>query len=163
MGCATSPQGEFPEPSELLELMRAAGVRMVRMFPSASASSHRFSLATWCIGELLRELERARVPLEVDFALFRRDEPPWDAIHEVCESYPELPIVLIDVQGRNSRSLYPLMSAHGNLYLQTAGVDIHCGLEDMCARFGVRAAIWLRLPGEVPWRGLRPVGTERLR
>lgn len=128
--------GELPPPDELLAQMLAAGVRMARMFPSSVMDGHRFSLADWCCGDLLSALEEARMPLAIDFTLFRRGEPPWDDIYRVSTSHPDLPLILIDVQGRNNRTLYPLLERFENLYIQTAGFNVHDGLEDVARRFG---------------------------
>jgi len=127
---------EMPPSRELVVQMLLAGVRMARIFPSSVMNGHRFSLAEWCAGELLSALEEVRMPLAVDFTLFRRGEPPWDDIFRLCANHPELPLVLIDVQGRNNRTLYALLERFDNLYIQTAGLNVHRGLEDVTERFG---------------------------
>ncbi|WP_283137715.1 amidohydrolase family protein [Rhizohabitans arisaemae] len=134
--------GEMPEPDRLLAGLLAAGVRMARVFPSSAMAGHRFSLASWCSGELLTELQRVRMPLAVDFTLFRRGEPPWHEIHDLAEGYPGLPVILMDVQGRNNRTLYPLLKRYGNLHVQSAGFNVHRGLEDLCARFGAHRVVF---------------------
>lgn len=127
---------EMPESAELVGDLLASGVRLARIFPAWSPQAHRYSLAEWCVGDLLGALEDARVPLECDFTLFRRGEPPWRDIHEMCENHPRLPMILIDIQGRNNRTLYALLRRFPNLYVHTAGLNVHQGLEDFCRRFG---------------------------
>ncbi|GAA5038171.1 putative TIM-barrel fold metal-dependent hydrolase [Thermocatellispora tengchongensis] len=134
--------GEVPEPEELVAGLLAAGVRMARIFPSSEMAGHRFSLAPWCSGELLAALERVRMPLAVDFTLFRRGEPPWREVHDLAEGHPGLPVILMDVQGRNNRTLYPLLKRFGNLYVQSAGFNVHRGLEDLCSRFGAHRVVF---------------------
>jgi hypothetical protein len=134
--------GEMPESGELVRGMLAAGIRLARIFPAWSPQAHRYSLAEWCVGELLGALEDARVPLECDFTLFRRGEPPWRDIHEMCESHPRLPMILIDIQGRNNRTLYALLRRFPNLYVHTAGLNVHQGLEDVCRRFGPERLVY---------------------
>jgi predicted TIM-barrel fold metal-dependent hydrolase len=127
---------EVPGPDELVRQMRAGGVRMARMFPGWSPQAHRYSLAEWCVGELLGALEGFRIPVQLDFTLFRRDEPPWRDIYEVCNNHPRLPLILVDIQGRNNRTLYALLERFDNIYIHTAGLNVHQGLEDICRRFG---------------------------
>src|SRR5690606_27782867 len=99
--------GEFMPPQRYGEELFDHGVRMVRVFPSAALHAHRVSLQDWAFGAALAELERRRVPLVVDFGLFRRPEPPWDTLVSLLHSHPELPIILPEVQARNNRNLYP--------------------------------------------------------
>ncbi|HLU72105.1 MAG TPA: amidohydrolase family protein [Nonomuraea sp.] len=134
--------GELPEPGTLVRELLAGGVRMARIFPSAAMNGHRFSLAPWCSGELLDALERARMPLAVDFTLFRRGEPPWREVYDLAEHHPGLPIILMDVQGRNNRTLYPLLNRFANLHVQSAGLNVHHGLEDLCERFGAHRVVF---------------------
>lgn len=131
-----SHTGELPPPKDLVRDMQSRGVRLARMFPSSAMSGHRFALADWCAGELLDALETAQIPLVVDFTLFRRGEPPWKDVHDLCRDHRGLPLVLVDVQGRNNRTLYPLLEKFENLHVQTAGFNVHRGLEDVCNRFG---------------------------
>lgn len=128
--------GEQPPLDEVMARMREHGVRMARMFPASDLAGHRFAVREWCIGTVLTALESARIPLMLDFSLFRRGEPPWDDIYEVCRFHPDLPVILADVQGRNNRTLYPLLDQFPNLYLCSSGLNVHSGLEDVCAKFG---------------------------
>jgi hypothetical protein len=133
---------ELPPPRTLVHEMLDAGVHMARMFPATNLSGHRFSLADWSVGGLLTELAAHRIPLVLDFKLFRRDEPPWDSIVDICERHPALPVVLVDVQGRNNRNLYPLLAKLPNLYIETAGLNVHHGIEDVCRRFGAERLLF---------------------
>jgi predicted TIM-barrel fold metal-dependent hydrolase len=128
--------GEMDHPKLLVRQMLRENIRMARIFPSFNANSHRFELADWCIGELLAELEVARIPLLIDFALFRRDQPPFRDIYEICKNYPKLPIILIGIQARNNRNLYPLVERFENLHIQTAGYYVHRGIEHFVETFG---------------------------
>lgn len=133
---------EFPRPERLVTLLRDGGVRMVRMFPSAALHGHRFSLQEWCAGELLDALEAAGVPLAIDFGLFRRDEPPWADLFEVASRHPTLALVLVAMQNRNNRSLYPLLERFQQLHLATLGYNVHRGIEDVSRRFGAARIVF---------------------
>lgn len=134
--------GELPPPDQLVADAVASGVRMARMFPSAELAGQRFSLRDWSAGPLLTALETARMPLFLDFTLFRRGEPPWDDVVDVCRNHPELPVVLVEVQGRNNRNLYALLDQFPRLLVQTGGLNVHAGIEDVCARFGAHRLIF---------------------
>ncbi len=116
--------GEMPPPPELCAQMRSQGVRAVRVFPTMQ----NFTLAEWCAGNLLAELERNRIPVFVDHT-----ETNWDAIHAVCEAHPGLPLVLLRVNYRSHRFIYPLLSRHRNLYLEIGLFVAHDALAE-CAR-----------------------------
>ncbi|RQP09579.1 MAG: hypothetical protein EAS51_11390 [Microbacteriaceae bacterium] len=133
---------EFPHPDDFVAQARAAGVGLARMFPAVDLPGHRLALREWSVGPLLSALERARIPLFLDFLLFRRGEPPWDDIVEVCEHHPDLIVILVDVQGRNNRNLYPLLSRYPGLRVQSSGFNVHNGIEDLCERFGAERLVF---------------------
>lgn len=137
-----SHTGEVPPPDELIAELAANDVGIVRMFPAFEAGSHRFALRDWVVGDLLGALEDAAIPLLLDFGLFRRREPPWDDIAEVCTNHPRLAVILVDVQGRNNRTLYPLLERFPGLLVQTAGFNVHRGIEDFTSRFGARRLVF---------------------
>lgn len=134
--------GEQPDIRELAELLAFHGVRFARLFPAAGLDGHRFAMREWCIGPVLTMLEEARIPVGVDFSLFRRGEPPWDDVFDVCSHHPDLEVVLMDVQGRNNRSLYPLLDRFPRLSVCTGGLNVHCGIEDICERFGADRLVY---------------------
>lgn len=134
--------GEFDDPATAVERMRASGVVMARMHPSTSPSAHRFFLAPWVIGAMAEALAAADIPLALDFSLFRRAEPPWDQLHRLMVDHPALRIVLMDIQGRNNRTLYPLLEAFPNLLVQSAGLNVHRGIEDVVQRFGAQRIVF---------------------
>jgi hypothetical protein len=134
--------GEFPPPAELIPQMAAAGLVMARMHPSTDPSGHRYLLAEWVVGELLEALADAEFPLAIDFSLFRRAEPPWELLFQVLQTHQSLKVILMDVQGRNNRTLYPLLERFPNLTIQTAGLNVHRGIEDIVDRFGASRLVF---------------------
>jgi predicted TIM-barrel fold metal-dependent hydrolase len=127
---------EQPAILDLVAEMVENGIRMVRLFPASGLAGHRFALREWCIGPLLTALEEAGIPVGIDFSLFRRGEPPWDDIVEIASAHPDLRIALMDVQGRNNRTLYPLLERFPTVFIGSGGLNVHTGLEDVCRRFG---------------------------
>lgn len=134
--------GEFAEPDVVVAQMRAAGVAMARLHPATDPKGHRYSIAEWLVGPLLDALAAAGMPVALDFNLFRRAEPPWQMLHELLAAHPELDVILIEVQGRNNRTLYPLLERHPNLYVQSAGLNVHRGIEDFVRRFGAERMVF---------------------
>jgi predicted TIM-barrel fold metal-dependent hydrolase len=134
--------GELAPPRELIRQMRDHGVRLAQAFPSSDTTSHRFSLKEWCSGALLNALEEASMPLAIDFRIFRRGEPPWDDLHSVAVNHPYLKLLIVGVQGRNNRTLYALLDRFPGLYIQTLGLNVHAGLEDVVRRFGADRLVY---------------------
>jgi hypothetical protein len=122
--------GEMPEPEPLVAQMLGRGVRAAKLFPAiAGGAGHRFQLHPYVAGPLLKELERYRVPLFVDYLLGRRDDVDWREVAEVCDRYPNLPVVLVRSSGRSNRMLIPMMKALPNLHMETSFYHTHRGLE----------------------------------
>ncbi len=121
--------GEMPESDTLLQDMEVNGVNAVRMYPSKDIQS--FSLEDWNAGMLLGALAEAHVPLILDI------EPAgWDRVAGILSRYPDLPVIVADVNYRHNRFTYPLFETHGNFYLE---LSRHFGagvIEDVAARFG---------------------------
>jgi len=121
--------GEFPDPEKLKQLMKENEVRAATIFPAVS--EHNYSMEEWCCGELLSMLETCRVPLFISL-----DQTDWNEINRLCSAYPELRLVITNVNYRIDRLLYPLLERHPNLYVETSGYKNHRGIEEICSRFG---------------------------
>jgi len=132
--------GEMPAPEILVGEMLAAGVRVARLLPGYNG--HRFSLEPWCAGPLLEKLAAHRVPTMIDFMFFRRDDPDWRLLYDLCQRYPSLPIILTGWSGLASRSFYPLCQACRNLYLDTSRYALFRGLESFCREVGARQLLY---------------------
>ena len=112
------------------------GARLARLFPA----THNFSLRSWCSGTLLRTLSDHRLPL----ALWHT-ETSWEEVHSLCESYPELPIIVEGTPRKilyYNRLFYPLLERFPNLYLELHNLVSYLGIEDIVARFGAGHLIY---------------------
>jgi len=103
--------GEFPTPDELVEAMRVAGVRAVRLCPSADR--HQFPLDSAHAELLLGTLAEHCVPTLLDSA-----EVTWPAVEAMAKAHPRLPIILLGVGYRSVRALYPLFDAAANVRIE---------------------------------------------
>lgn len=117
---------ELPDPGEFAENVRA-NHGAVRLFPS----DHQFRLTPWCIGGLLAALEGESVPLMIDIK-----QTNWDEIAGILASFPDLPVVILDLYYRMNRYMYPLLEDHPNLHIETHTYQIPFGIEDVTRRFG---------------------------
>jgi len=125
--------GEMPPPEQLCDRMMEQGIKAVRLFPQA----HGYSLAEWCSGELLAALERRRIPVFLD-----HDQTSWSEVDAVCSAHPGLPLVLLRVNYRAHRSLYPLFERNANLYVEIGLFVTHNGIEDCARRYGAERLLF---------------------
>lgn len=132
--------GELPPLDALESEMRSVGVRAARIAPEAGC--HAFSLAEVVCGDLFAWLERTRIPLLVELG-----PVSWDSVDRLIEAHPALRLVLMDVTYRTNRDLYPRLKAYEHLYVDTSGLEQHCGIQDVCERFGsARLLFGSRMP-----------------
>jgi len=108
--------GDLREPQAWLERARAAGVKAVRLVPKHS----NYSLAAWCTGPLLNQLEQANMPALLDFGHHHWSQSPipWNDVLEVCHRFPALDVVVLGVTVGDTRNLYAALRAAPNLHLE---------------------------------------------
>jgi len=117
--------GEMTVPD--VDAMIAAGVQAVRLAPV----THKFPLNEAASASLLAALAARRVPL-----LLSLEESSWAEIDGLASRHAALPLIVLDVGYRCDRNLYPLLSKHKGLRVETATYTVHRGLEEVCAHFG---------------------------
>ena len=125
--------GELGDIGAYLDQCIAQGARLARLFPTL----HRFSLAEWSCGEVLRALQERRMPLVI-----WHSEASWDALWTMAGKYPELPIVIEGTEGTGrkimyfDRFYYGLLRDHANVHLELHNLCNFLLIEDMVERFG---------------------------
>jgi hypothetical protein len=132
--------GEMPEPNLLWNEMSDHGIRIVRLLPGLQG--HRFSLEPWCAGPMLEMLQVHRIPTLIDFMFFRRDDPDWKLLYDLCLRYPQLPIILTGWSGLASRSFFALCHVCPNLHLDTSRYALFRGIEIFCEKVGASRLIY---------------------
>ena len=142
--------GEMPPPHELVAQMKAQGVRAARLFPVR----HRFQITQANIGDLLAELETARIPIFVDFGMIAWSEvcTDWRSLDDLCAWYPALPFIVVGEGMGAPRRLFPMWPKHHTLSLETSYYQTHQGLSEIARRFGPERLLFgtqmpLRAPG----------------
>jgi predicted TIM-barrel fold metal-dependent hydrolase len=121
--------GEMLAPRRLLEAMKAAGVKAVRLDPGRAHQG--FSLAEWCAGDLLAALEEAHLPVLLD-----ADAVTWDEVRDLLHNHPALPLVMANCTYRFNRFLYPLFEKYPNLHVEISRFLGAGAIEDVVRRFG---------------------------
>jgi predicted TIM-barrel fold metal-dependent hydrolase len=116
-------------PEDLIQAMREAGVRAVRLCPSGSR--HQFPLRSADARRLLAVLNEHRIPTLLDSA-----EASWDDLAAIGQACPNLPVVLLNVGYRAIRTAYPLLEAMGNLHIEISLYQGCGALREGVERFG---------------------------
>ena len=123
---------EQPPPKELVDWLKASGIRAVRAFPAW----HAFDFLPYCIGPLLEILEDRRVPVLVSYNAPGVHHwpltPPWDHIERTARAFPRLPIVVVLTGMLQDRRWLPLLNECPNVRC-----DISCctfGLIELVCR-----------------------------
>jgi hypothetical protein len=127
--------GEMPPPDQLLDELKALGVKAVRAYPART--HHSFSLAGWCAGELLAALDAARVPLILDAEIVS-----WEDVWSLLKSYLHLPLIMANCSYRHNRYLYPLFEKFQNLFVETSRFMGGGTIEDVIRHFGTRPLLF---------------------
>ncbi|MDP6777177.1 MAG: amidohydrolase family protein [Candidatus Latescibacteria bacterium] len=105
----------------------------------AKCRKNKFTLATWCAGEMLEAMQAARLPLMVS-----HDEVDPDHLHGVLSDFPGLPVILQEVPrvGYN-RVVYPLLGKHPQFHKVCDPPQfVHLGIEYLVNRFGPDQLLW---------------------
>jgi len=118
--------GDLPEPAAWVRQAVEAGVRAVRLFPRHGL----YTLREWCAGPLLAALERAELPLLLDFGPRHWSErvTPWEGIREACERHPGLSVVVIGSTVGETRDAVALLRLLPNLSLEYHAFNVPDGL-----------------------------------
>jgi predicted TIM-barrel fold metal-dependent hydrolase len=128
--------GEIASVGDHLDEAIARKARAVRLFPK----SHSFSLAEWCAGSILSEMQARRMPL-----ILWHSETTWDHTHSLCLAYPELPVI-VEGAGRkilyDNRMFYQLLADCPNFCLELHNLTNCFGIEDIVARFGAERLVF---------------------
>lgn len=127
--------GEMPAGDTLVRYLEDGGARAARMYPV----QHRYPAdETWC-GATYATLAEAEIPLLVDS---RSGQITWQQVDEIMTAHPTLKLLLIRVNYRTERTLYPLLTKHLNLRIETELYLQYRGIADITSRFGAERFIF---------------------
>jgi len=124
---------EIAPPDELIPEMLELGVRAARLYPK----THGFPTSDDICGPLLGALQERRIPLFIDVA-----ELDVAAAAQLCERYPELPVVLCGVGWGVDRALEPALDRAPNLHVETHFFQGHRAYERIVNQVGAERLIF---------------------
>lgn len=126
---------EFPSPDELVEQMRAARVRALRVFPE----SHRYLLRTEVFGATFEMMIDLRVPLIVSLAR----GTTWPMIYDLLSELPELIVVVADYDCWGAdRWFRPLLERYEHVYVDLADYLLDGGIEALVRDHGATRLLY---------------------
>lgn len=141
--------GETPPSNVVVRMMLDAGVAAARIFPR----TFRVPFRVWALDTLLAALAAHRIPLWVDFGheSWSEEAIDFDGLYQVCQAFPELPVVLVRPNIGTDRSLYPLMQQCPQLHVETSYYTVHRGIEHLALTFGPERILFgTGLPDRAP-------------
>jgi predicted TIM-barrel fold metal-dependent hydrolase len=119
--------GEMGSVQDMLGDLAQAGIRAVRLYPQ----EHTFSLADWQCGDLFAALAERRYVVLVDLA-----QTNWSEIEHVCQTYPQLAVIVTWIGYRQLRPLFALLQRCSNLYCDLSNLSTYLGVEEVLSCFG---------------------------
>ncbi len=118
---------EMAPPNELVAEMLERGVRSARIAPKM----HGFPLTDAVSGPLFEALQERRIPVFADLT-----ELGIEQAADLCERYPELPLVLCGIAWGSDRQLEPALERAPNLHVETHSFQGHRAYERFVRDFG---------------------------
>lgn len=129
----------LPDPESIAQLA-VLRPRAVRLMPRNL--NHSWTVTPWCAGELLDYLAQQRI-----ITLVAREDIEWQALIDVLESFPRLPLVLMDTGYRFDHYIMPLLRRFPSLHFESATYLAYRQLENFVERCGPdRLLFGSRLP-----------------
>lgn len=142
---------DIEDPDSYVAEMIASGVRAVRV---QAAPYHGYLVDEWALGPTWRVLEEARVPVLIAGSdLGRSPDGPAKGfsaknIYDVCQTYPNLPVIVLRLNFSALRVAGALLAQCPNLHMEISYFTSHRGVEVLAARVG---ADRLLFGSGLPW------------
>lgn len=143
---------EMPPLPEYLDEMIARGARAVKLF----TEPYHLPLSTWVASDVFAHLSARRLPVFIDpnafLATFEGDRTDWEGIRQVCERWPELPVIVQEARIRRAnRTLNVLLALCPNLRVEISGYWGWRCIEFIAREFGAHRLLYgSRLPENDP-------------
>lgn len=131
---APATGGDFLPEDEQVAMHIRLGAGAVCIRPATDY----WSLAAWASGALFAALERRRLPV-----LCRECQAPMEQVAEIARRHPALPLLLVEVNYRQHRTLLALLQAFPNIYLSIGNnYVVHAGIEQFVAEVGAERLLF---------------------
>jgi hypothetical protein len=132
-----------------LDDLTSRGCVAIRLHPNPTHQimdeavyARQFPFLPDVVGHICERLAQLKVPLLVELA-----QVQWWEVYETCRTFPELPLVLLNVSYTHKRSLFAGLDKFPKLYCDTSTFHAYRGLEEVCELFGPdRILFGTRLP-----------------
>jgi len=129
---------EVPDPKQMIEEALDQGIKAFKIFPK----KHRFLLEEWNCGEFFSTSNEHKILLFLDL-----DQTKPKEIYNICSRYPNLPLVLTNINYYIDRFLYPLLEMFDQLHIEISHYYVFRGIETICKKFGAQHLLFgTRLP-----------------
>jgi len=125
--------GEFPNPEELITLMKQNDVKVVAI------QGGSWVVGEWSCGELFSTLAKHKVPILISFS---RVPNGYTGLYDLLKNHPDLRVILTDVGYTCMRDIYPLLQLFQNLYISTSSYKAFEGIEDTVEHFGAERLLF---------------------
>ncbi len=108
--------GDVPDPEWWVSDARDSGVCAARLHPLHGL----YPLEDWCVGSLLNELERAHMPVLLDFGPRHWSQTlvPWGAIKTLAGAYPDLNFIVLGATVGDARAVESLLYSTPNIFFE---------------------------------------------
>jgi len=137
---------ETSPPDVMIQEMEKFNVRVARLFPL----QFHFDLDGWCLAEVLQILSDHSIPVIIDYfdsGMPHADRTDWRSVVDVCQRYPDLPVIVTEFRFRTNRRLYQAMDKCPNLHIELSALWLFRAVESICRRFGAERLLFgTRLP-----------------
>lgn len=125
--------GEFPKPSALIREMESQGVRALKIYPRI----YEFPVDQRTLGSLFSALQEAGLLLIVDAGRYEEAvQVTWNEVAWICDTFPQLNLLLHSVRWEATRALAPLAERYDNLFFEFSNYQGNRMLEFWCERIG---------------------------
>jgi hypothetical protein len=154
--CLTPAWSVLPDVASI-DSLDARRPRVVRLTPGLQ--QHSFSMASWSAGQLFEYLQARSV-----VTLIARADIEWSELQRLLESFPRLPVVLLDIGYRADRYLFPLLEQYPMLHFDSATYLAHRQLEAFIEGHGASQVLFgSRLPLYTPAAALGVLASARIK
>jgi len=141
---ATTPTRIGEKLEDQVDQMLGAGVRAARVYADEGPSAGPLSLKVYMLEKLYDRMNQHRVPLLVPDEYLNSEPTPhspppragYDDIHTICESFPDLPVVILQPTYNSQPQLLVLAQKHRNLHFTIPIYGLFREVENTAAIIG---------------------------
>ncbi len=157
---------DIKNPAKFCDEMAMNGVKSVRILPSVYNGN---LVEEWALGPIWHELEKRKIPVFISGSDLGKypdgSSSGFSAknIYDICNSYPDLPIIILKINFSSLRIIHALMNECKNLMIENSYWTPHNGLEFIVKEFGATRILYgSGMPWISPGSGMASILYSRL-